>query len=151
MGGGGGGGMTSGFEVTRMILTSCWTHSGHSCSIVTNAMYFAWQLCSANQACTECCLEFTALTRQSTVCWAVWGGGGAAYTPQNKTTWNHSYNNTWPSILTLSAACTELPQSPLDRNRKTDCSKQDPQVRKHVIAGLPDAPPPPPPHFAQTQ
>ena len=64
--------MMSGFEMTSMILTSCQALSVHSCSIMTNAMYFALLFCSASQVCTECCLEVTAVQRLSNISWAAW-------------------------------------------------------------------------------
>ena len=39
---------------------------------VTTAMHFALLLCSANQACPECCVEVTAVRRLSHVSWATW-------------------------------------------------------------------------------
>ena len=42
------------------------------CSNMTIAMYFALLLCSASQACTECCLEVTAVKQRSNVSWAIW-------------------------------------------------------------------------------
>uniref|UniRef100_A0A7S4LIZ4 Uncharacterized protein n=1 Tax=Eutreptiella gymnastica TaxID=73025 RepID=A0A7S4LIZ4_9EUGL len=49
------GAMTSGFELPRMILTSCQTHSAQCSQIVLPSCH-----CSANQSSTECCIEFTA-------------------------------------------------------------------------------------------
>ena len=56
-----------GFEITRMIRASCQTHSVQSYPIVTCPMHFALLLCSASQACTECCLEVNAVKRLTPV------------------------------------------------------------------------------------
>ena len=60
------------------------------------------------------------------------------HTPEHKSTWNYSYTNTLPPILTLPAACTKKesykPHSLLDWNCKSDGSKKEPKVRKHGVA-----------------
>ena len=60
-----------------MILPSRQTHKVPSCSIVTIAVYFASLLCSANQACTECCLEVTAVKKKKLAAGDGAGGGGS--------------------------------------------------------------------------
>ena len=47
--------MTSGFGITRMILTSCQTYSVQCLQIVLPCRH-----CSANQTSAECCLDFIA-------------------------------------------------------------------------------------------
>ena len=64
--------MTSGFEITRTILTSCQALSVHHFSTVPQSQItLPCRSRSANQTSTECCLEVTALTRLSNVSWAV--------------------------------------------------------------------------------
>ena len=63
----------SGFEITSMILTSCQTHSVQfSSNVLQPQCILPCHFRCANQASTECCLQFTALTQLSNVSWAVW-------------------------------------------------------------------------------
>ena len=58
--------MTSGFEVTHTILASCRTHSVQfSPNAPQSQSVLPCRSRSANQTSTGCCVEVTALTRQS--------------------------------------------------------------------------------------
>ena len=63
----------SGFEMTRMILTSCQTHSVQVISIFPQSQsVLPCRSCNANPTSSEYCLEVTALMRLLNVSWAVW-------------------------------------------------------------------------------
>ena len=82
----GGGGWKTGSKSQTVLFpieTSCQTHSAQPRSIMTIA-YFALLLCRAHRACTERCLEVTAVKRLSNVSWA------ARVSPSPKRLWrNH--------------------------------------------------------------
>ena len=76
--------MASGFEVTRIVLALCQTHSVQP--VIPSC------ISHVNQFCTECCLEVTVISRLSNVSWADWvrtpltlhprgrdGGGGSIH------------------------------------------------------------------------
>ena len=68
-----GGARGTDFEMTRMILTSCQTHSVQHCSIAAQSqIVLPCRSRSANQTTSECCLEVMALIRLSNASWAVW-------------------------------------------------------------------------------
>ena len=63
-------------------------------------------------------------------------GAQQANTPQHKSTWNYTYSNTLPPLLTLPAACTKLPTTfsvGLELQKRRFQKKQK-KMQKHGVA-----------------